>query len=79
MIKRSGLRIEPAFMDPATHRQFAEQGRPLTAEELVRLRSLIASDHASAPCHALLREIAATKTWIEQEVLSDQVLTDLLP
>ncbi len=78
LIKRSGLRIEPTFMDPETHRRFAEQGRPLTAEELARLRSLIAADPPSAPCHALLREIAATKTWIEQEVLSDQVLAQLL-
>jgi len=76
--RRSGARVEPLFMDAATHRRFAERGQPLEPDERRRLEQLLRADSAANPCHDLLREILATGTWIEQEQFVGECLEEIL-
>lgn len=78
LMKRSGAKIDLCLMDPATHRRFAGLGARLSEEEGGRLTQLVRADDAKAPGHALLREILATRVWIEQEAFADEVLADLI-
>ncbi len=60
-------RVDPVAMDVATHRRFADRGRPLTDAERARLRDLVARDDPAAVGAALLRAILDAGIWIEQE------------
>lgn len=74
--RRVGAVITPWGMDVATHRRYAERGRPLDAGEAERLRVLLAGDEAAATGHELLAEIARTGRWIEQEVFFEELQKD---
>jgi hypothetical protein len=50
------------------------RGIEMSAGEAQRLAALVARDEPNAACHALLREIATTGVWIEQEIFSDACL-----
>lgn len=73
LARHARVAIEPWRMDVATHRRFASAGRPLDADERVRLASLVTVTIRPRPamrCSTILR----TGTWIEQEVFSHLVL-----
>jgi hypothetical protein len=76
--KRAGARIEPLCMGVVTHRRFAARGQALTTKESAALDAMLDRDSPEAPGHALLREIAKTKVWIEQEAFSDECLARVL-
>jgi hypothetical protein len=74
LAKRGGTRITPFHMDVETHRSNVTRGIEMSAGEAQRLAALVARDEPNAACHALLREIATTGVWIEQEIFSDACL-----
>jgi hypothetical protein len=74
--RRSGARIEPMLMDAATHARFADRGKPLEAGEAARLERLLETDSPASPCHALLRAVARSGVWIEQEQFADELFAD---
>jgi hypothetical protein len=78
LARRTRLPLTPRFMDVETHRRFVDRGLALTDDERERLAALLRLEDGAAPGHALLREIAATNTWIEQESFGDDVLDELL-
>jgi hypothetical protein len=68
LCERSGLAIQPAYMDAETHRRFGASGIPLTdAEYEEALREIAA---ARLPCRDLLEQIAAARLRIEQESIT---------
>jgi hypothetical protein len=74
LARRSGLRLTPHLMDPATLARFAARGQPLRAAERARLEALVAADPAGAPAHDLLAEILARGVWLEQEAFAAEAL-----
>jgi hypothetical protein len=76
--KRAGARIEPMCMGVPTHRRFASRGQPIAPRELAHLSAMLATDPPTAPCHALLAELARTQRWIEQEAFADECLEKAL-
>jgi len=76
--KRTGARIEPLCMGVATHRRFADRGQAISAREATLLAAMLAQDSPDAPCHALLRELAETRVWIEQEAFAGDCLARVL-
>ncbi len=78
LVRRTGARIRPLCMGPATHRRFAARGQPITDAEKAALRDLLARDPEDAAGHDLLREIARTGVWIEQEAFADECLARIV-
>lgn len=76
--RRSGARVEPLFMDIATHARFRERGLRLSPEERQRLRKLLDAESAEEPCHELLCAVRDTGIWIEQEQFTDELLAGAL-
>jgi hypothetical protein len=77
LARRAGTPIAPLLMDAATHRRFAEHGRPIAREERARLAAMLAADHAASPCHDLLGSLSETGAWIEQEAFFEDVLAEI--
>jgi hypothetical protein len=71
--RRTGLPIEPCWMDEATFRRCLPAGLPLPAGELKEIESLVAATPEETGA-GLLRAIAATGVWIEQEAVASDVL-----
>lgn len=67
LARRAGVAIAPWHTDAATHRRFVALGRPCTDDERARIAQLVAADDPGAVGHDLLRELAITGMWIEQE------------
>ncbi|HEY2404711.1 MAG TPA: DUF2399 domain-containing protein [Polyangiaceae bacterium] len=78
LARRTGLRLTPRFMDVDTHRHFVSRGLALSDDEHGRLTALLRVEDTTLEGHGLLREIALTRRWIEQESFSDDVLDELL-
>jgi hypothetical protein len=71
--RRTGLAIEPCWMDEATFSRCLPAGLPLPPGEKEEIESLI----AAAPreiAGGLLSAIGAAGVWIEQEAVADEVL-----
>jgi len=71
--RRSGLAIEPLWMDVATFERFVGDGLPLPdgeLEEIEALRSVSAGDVGSD----LLLAIRDARRWVEQETVAEDVL-----
>jgi hypothetical protein len=71
--RRTGLPIEPCWMDEATFTRCLPAGLPLPAGESKEIESLMASAPQETGA-GLLRAIAAARVWIEQEAVASEVL-----
>ena len=71
--RRTGLPIEPCWMDEATFRRCLQAGLPQPAGELKEIESLVAATPQETGA-GLLRAIAAAGVWIEQEAVASDVL-----
>jgi hypothetical protein len=76
--RRSGARVEPLFMDAATHARFAAFGQPVPADERRHIQRLLSTETSEAPCHDVLRAILGSGIWIEQERFADELLEGAL-
>ncbi|REJ65677.1 MAG: DUF2399 domain-containing protein [Planctomycetota bacterium] len=72
LIERTGLDIEPMYMDVETHERFEQCAIPLSDAEQEDIELAI-SDHG-LPCYELLRRITETSLRIEQETITADVL-----
>jgi hypothetical protein len=68
LVERSGLAIEPMYMDAATHQRFEASGIRLTDQQQAEVEHAIAK--GMLPCQDMLQRIAATGLWIEQEAIT---------
>jgi hypothetical protein len=68
LCKRSGLPIQPAYMDAETHQQYAASGIRLTEAEYEEVLREIAATRL--PCRDLLEQIAVSRLRIEQESIT---------
>ena len=73
LARRSGVRIEPLWMDVPTFERFAEAGLPLPQTEIDEVASLLLKAPTDAGCE-LLRAIGAAGRWVEQETVAEHVL-----
>jgi len=71
--RRTGLPIEPLWMDPETFDRFAPEGLPLPAGEAQEIEALITASPAD-PATDLLRAIRVAERWVEQESVAEEVL-----
>jgi hypothetical protein len=74
---RSGLSVEPLWMDVETFRRAAPGGIPLPPGEREELDFLLRQS-PGAICNDLLDAIRQTGRWVEQEAVAEAVL-DLQP
>jgi hypothetical protein len=71
--RRTGLPIEPLWMDVPTYRRFAESGLPLRAEEKKEIDAVLRAS-GDGTGSELLAAILEKGKWIEQETVADGVL-----
>lgn len=71
--RRSGLPIEPLWMDEATYRRHAPLGQPLPAEEREEVRALAAASPGEVGS-GLLQAMSDAGRWVEQETVAEEVL-----
>jgi hypothetical protein len=73
--RRTGLTIEPWWMDVATFTRFAAAGLPLPEGERDEIRALLAASSADA-CADLLEAIRDAGRWVEQETVAEAMLAE---
>ncbi|MDA7978973.1 MAG: DUF2220 domain-containing protein [Pirellulales bacterium] len=72
LISRTGINIQSSHMDVSTHHEYAPTGIPLPPKEQRRLQKFLASNKSeSTSCPDLLRQIAVSGVWIEQEAITN--------
>jgi hypothetical protein len=71
--RRTGLDIEPCWMDVATFERCAAAALPLPAGEREQIESLVSFSEEEV-CADLLKAICAAGQWIEQEAVAEEVL-----
>jgi hypothetical protein len=71
--RRTGLPIEPLWMDVPTYRRFVGAGLPLPAEEGKEIDALLARTGGEAGSD-LLAAIREAGVWVEQEAVAERVL-----
>ncbi|MDD5306007.1 MAG: DUF2220 family protein [Deltaproteobacteria bacterium] len=71
--RRSGLAIDPLWMDVAIFQRFVNEGLPLTESESEEIRSLVTMSPAEVGVD-LLRAIREAGRWVEQELVAEGVL-----
>jgi Wadjet protein JetD, C-terminal len=71
--QRTGLRVEPWWMDVPTFERFAHAGLPLPDGELEEIDSLLAEPSAAVGTD-LLGAIRGAKRWVEQETVAEELL-----
>jgi hypothetical protein len=70
---RTGLPIEPCWMDEATFHRCLSAGLPLPPGEKEEIESLVVASPGETGV-GLLRAIAAAGVWIEQEAVAAEML-----
>ncbi|MCH8042510.1 MAG: DUF2399 domain-containing protein [Planctomycetes bacterium] len=68
LIDRTGLSIEPMYMDVETHQRFESTALPLTDHEHDEIVQAVKDQHL--PCLELLRRISKTGLRVEQEAIT---------
>ena len=68
LIERTGLPIEPMYMDVETHGRFESTALPLTDHEHDEIVQAVQDQHL--PCLELLRRISKTRLRVEQEAIT---------
>lgn len=74
LIERTGLPIEPMYMDVETHARFESTALPLTDHEHDEIVQAVTSQQL--PCLNLLRRISETRLRIEQEAITVNLARD---
>ena len=74
LIERTGLSIEPMYMDVETHERFESTALPLTDREHDEIVQAVKDQHL--PCLELLRRISKTRLRVEQEAITADMARD---
>ncbi len=70
--RRSGVPVEPLWMDPGTLRRFSSEGIPLSREEREEIDRLLGK-RAEEPGNDLLAALRDIGKWVEQETVADGI------
>lgn len=68
LVERTGVTIDPMYMDATTHQRFEASGIRLTDQQQAEVERAVSD--GTLPCQDLLQRIAATSLRIEQETIT---------